>query len=332
MKRFALCLMILGLGCLVLMGCPREYQQAVARQFALNAANRAAQNEVDTYYARREGARIEAERAKRRQEMQRRERPEKNRRRYYEGSVFNGAAHYKGWVENNALNGHGILIMPNGERYEGNFVNNKPNGKGELIFPGGSRKYEGVFADGRIQRGKMFLNGQLTYNGEFDVADTGLINIIRGKWYYSSGNVYEGEFVDGVPSGRGEKRLSSGSVFRGIWVRGKLEGHGEAVFNNGVFVGEFRDGKEVSGTFTSNDGTIISGLFHGSGESTKGIIRYPDGRTYEGEWEGRCSVLGCEARKGYWTLEKPHGDGKMIYPDGEIKSGRWKLGEFVSKN
>ena len=98
---------------------------------------------------------------------------------------------------------------------------------------------------------------------------------------------------------------------------------------NGVFVGELRDNKIYRGTFTGKDGIVLTGIF--SGETKAGAIDYPDGRKYNGEWNGDSVFLGVAVTPGHWSYEKPHGIGKMTYPDGKIEEGIWRKGDFLGK-
>jgi hypothetical protein len=45
-----------------------------------------------------------------------------------------------------------------------------------------------------------------------------------GRYYYSNGNIYEGDWKDDLKSGRGKMNYSNGEVYEGMWVKGKKSG------------------------------------------------------------------------------------------------------------
>ena len=94
-----------------------------------------------------------------------------------------------------------------------------------------------------------------------------------------NGKVYEGEYMDGKPHGRGIMKWRDGRAYEGEFKDGKLHGRGTLKLSDGrVYEGEFKNGK-----------------LHG-----RGIMKWRDGREYEGEWkEG-----------------KMHGHGKLVTDNG----------------
>lgn len=192
--------------------------------------------------------------------------------------------------------------LTNGCHYEGYIFDNKFHGFGTLTCPSGE-KYVGQFRDGK-------------YGGQ-------------GTYTWPSGEKYVGQLRDGKRSGHGTHTSSDGCKYVGQYRDGKRSGHGRSTYINGVFVGEMKEGRVYKGTFTGDDETIITGIF-GDGIGT-GTIIYPDGRRYEGEWNGNAKFLGATIVRGHWTHERPHGFGKMTYLDGTIKEGSWRKGEFFSK-
>ena len=147
----------------------------------------------------------------------------------------------------------------------------------------------------------------------------------------SDGSYYKGQILNRHPHGFGTRTWTTGWKYVGQFRNGKREGQGTEYGTNGTFVGEMKNGRAYKGTFTGKDGTIITGIF---GEGTKsGTIIYPDGRKYEGEWNGDPEFLGTAGTMapGSWSYERPHGIGKMIFPDGTIKEGIWNKGKFLGK-
>ena len=78
---------------------------------------------------------------------------------------------------------------------------------------------------------------------------------------YENGNVYFGEFNDGLPHGLGTYTWFDGDTYVGDWEDGKKNGHGTHTFAGGdTYVGEFKDGKVTGhGTLVSTDGSILNG-------------------------------------------------------------------------
>jgi hypothetical protein len=75
------------------------------------------------------------------------------------------------------LTGKGVWVFANGSRWEGDLLNAKLNGHGREVYPRENESYEG-----------NLLNGK--YEG-------------TGVYRYHDGGVYEGEWHNGIPNGRG---------------------------------------------------------------------------------------------------------------------------------
>jgi hypothetical protein len=67
-----------------------------------------------------------------------------------------------------------------------------------------------------------------------------------------NGKVYEGEYMDGKPHGRGIMKWRDGREYEGEWKEGKMHGHGKLVTDNGLktFEGTFVDNRRDRGTTT----------------------------------------------------------------------------------
>lgn len=99
-------------------------------------------------------------------------------------------------------------------------------------------------------------------------------------------SVYAGEMAAGRPNGKGRLELRSGEVFDGEWVEGRFEGQGwhlDAVGNRheGHFVAGLLDG---GGRLLSATGEIFSGSFVKGRKHGKGTTRLAGGTTYESTW------------------------------------------------
>lgn len=217
--------------------------------------------------------------------------------------LFNSPSFAKGkCVSGNCINGHGTVILPNGERYEGEFKNGKFQ-RGVVNFPNGS-KYEGdVSENGKMTNGYFFEvgkdghvsewkaeNGKLSMslsptgddpseqssfslNATSDAVNSHAIknnctvgDCINGQGteIYSSGDKYVGEFKDGKRSGQGMYIYANGTRDIGEFKNGEMNGQGTKIWANGnKYVGEFKDDKpDGEGTFTKANGTVLSGSWY----------------------------------------------------------------------
>jgi len=282
---------------------------------------------------------------------------------HYKGMLFDNSPHgygtltylggikYAGEFVNGIKNGQGTFTWPSGMNYTGKFKDDVRDGQGTLVFSDGS-KYIGQFKDDKFEG-----HGILTYAdgrkfvGQFkDNQSNG-----QGILTWLSGRKYVGGFKNWVANGHGTLTLANGVVYVGQFKGDKYNGQGTLTFPNGVkcvgqfkdntfigghgtfsspngvFVGEMKNGLAYKGTFTGKDKIVISGIFIGDGKA--GVITYPDGRKYEGEWNGDPEAMGEteKAKLGYWIYERPHGLGKMMYIDGKVEEGIWRKGKFLGK-
>lgn len=95
------------------------------------------------------------------------------------------------------------------------------------------------------------------------------------KW--PDGQVYEGEFKEGLKHGKGSCIFSNKQKYNGYFVMGKYEGKGEFIWEDGMkYVGDFKDNK-----------------INGEGEWI-----WPNGDVYKGNFvEGKCEGYGVERKK-----------------------------------
>mmetsp|Transcript_51429 Transcript_51429/g.65851 ORF Transcript_51429/g.65851 Transcript_51429/m.65851 type:complete len:564 (-) Transcript_51429:142-1833(-) len=119
-----------------------------------------------------------------------------------------------------------------------------------------------------------------------------------GRKRYPSGDLYQGEFVDGVREGRGTLEYSNGNRYTGEWFDNQFHGFG-------VFTwAPFQEGK------ITIRGRRYEGNWENALKSGFGILIMGQGDVYEGNFE--------EDRFG--------GMGTMKLANGDIKSGTWKRG------
>ena len=191
--------------------------------------------------------------------------------------------------------------LTGGETYRGQVMNRFPHGNGQMTWPTGE-SFTGDFYQGRPHG--------------------------RGTMIYRDGSKYDGDWRNGQRSGSGIFTGKDGSKYDGEWLSDVCHGKGTQTSVDGaVFEGDFKDGKPSRGTANLPNRTVISGIW---GDTNRGTIRYPDGRVYEGEWDGN-PLPGTQPSPGVWTEERPNGLGSMTFPDGGKKDGYWRQGEYMGR-
>ncbi|CAI8597061.1 unnamed protein product [Vicia faba] len=195
---------------------------------------------------------------------------------------------------------------------------------------------------------KSFFNG--VYFGEFKSK----VFHGKGKYTWSNGTIYEGDWVDGKKSGKGRiiwpcRKKFKGEVSKndclgneaeknrcvyiGNWKNNKKDGRGTVKWACGdVLDGCWSNGVLMSGVCRFANGDIYTGgfknsFFHGKGESTGSN----DVIIYEGDWvNGKITGKGLltwpsgtnyEAK---FSRSCPRGNGTYTWKDGSIFNGNWK--------
>lgn len=138
----------------------------------------------------------------------------------------------------------------------------------------------------------------------------------QGTVTFTSGAVYEGEWINGTPQGHGKLRYADGDVFIGNFVDGQPYGQGTLII----------DGNEYSGEFKKEGKGLIP---HG-----RGIMRYADGNVYNGEWvDGKREGMGENkyvygaVYNGPWLNDQRSGYGSLRFPNGTVFKGNWYKNE-----
>lgn len=138
-----------------------------------------------------------------------------------------------------------------------------------------------------------------------------------GKFVYSDGSTYEGEFENGMRYGNGKQYFGSDIQYAGQFKDDEFNGKGVLIFSNGnIYVGEFKNG-EYHGLgrlqyFNDEkyEGQFIEGNFNG-----RGTYIWPNGNRYEGSFvNGKCS-----------------GRGKFVTYDGQTYAGIFKNDQYIGK-
>merc|ERR1712029_938604 len=153
-------------------------------------------------------------------------------------------------------------------RYEGE-VNSAgdPEGNGTLEYPGNDeflrQYYEGDFVNKKAKGKYTYPNGDI-YNGQWNDG------VRQGKGTYKykdDGGVYEGDWVNGIKQGSGVYTFGSGDVFTGTYDNNVRHGEGKLVKADGEERSEnWEEGKLISFNITkekkkTSDNTILHKLY-----------------------------------------------------------------------
>lgn len=144
---------------------------------------------------------------------------------------------YIGEFVNRITEGLGEVYLNNSPNYyfKGNFKNNKMNGFGFEKLEDGST-FEGEFENGSKKRGKFLFSNGCIYDGEF------VANKIEnfGIYYWPDGRKYEGNFLNNQIHGKGKFTFSDGRVYEGEYKNGVKDGKGKVIYpDNNVYYGEW---------------------------------------------------------------------------------------------
>ncbi|KAK6943896.1 Phosphatidylinositol-4-phosphate 5-kinase, core [Dillenia turbinata] len=152
-------------------------------------------------------------------------------------------------------------------------------------------------------------------NGEHALSEAAGFRV--GELLLPNGEYYSGSLLGNMPEGSGKYVWSDGCLYEGEWRRGMRQGKGKIQFPSGAFCeGEFSGGYiHGTGTYVSPDKTTYIGrwrlnLKHGLGYQT-----YPNGDVFEGSW-----IQGT-----------PEGPGKYTWANGNVYFGNMKGGRMSGK-
>src|SRR5512145_681773 len=109
----------------------------------------------------------------------------------------------------------------------------------------------------------------------------------NGKYVYSNGFIYEGNFVNGLREGRGMLKGADGSWFDGMWVKDKFEGQGTYVWPNGAkYIGAWTNGVQNGyGIYFYTNGDKYTGYFKDNLFEGEGKYTWADGTSEGGIYE-----------------------------------------------
>lgn len=230
--------------------------------------------------------------------------------------LYPSGAKYVGEFQEGEIHGIGVCYYTDGSKYQGEWVHRYPEGRGTKTF-----------ADG-VKRSGLWLKGQpVDENGELeDVAvaiktsdevdiQSGCISGDckngKGTFGYVNGSRYEGQFIKNQPDGWGAFYELSGEKYVGAFSGGVRHGNGTVYYTDGnKLTGEWKQGEFYGSSFIEK-GQV--GCVQGDCANGRGTYIYKNGEAkYTGEFKNNL----------------PHGQGAVLYANGERYSGEFELGSF----
>ncbi len=158
-----------------------------------------------------------------------------------------------------------------------------------------SKKFS--FAANQLHSGskmnQYYKNG--TYCGLMDLINNKKHG--KGTYTWKNGDVYVGDWNNGVRQGKGTYTWADGDKYVGSFQNGKMHGYGEYFYNSGTlkhYAGNWRnDVRCGKGTMKYRSGSVYTGVFQNNNRHGYGEMLYNDGSSYSGIWENDyMSVLG----------------------------------------
>ena len=159
---------------------------------------------------------------------------------------------YVGELINGKPNGKGTKTFANGNTYSGEWKNGDFHGKGTYINHYGQR-FEGYWENGKIYNGELFYKKGVypnsqdeKYIGELAYSYGSPVPHGEGIYYFSNGDIYNGDFFDWSKEGSGTFTWKNGDSYTGEWSGDKFNGYGVLTKNGIKTEGIWEDGEIVS--------------------------------------------------------------------------------------
>jgi len=156
---------------------------------------------------------------------------------------------------------------------------------------------------------------------------------------YGEKGVYTGALSKStcMPNGKGRLEYEKESRwYEGDWIHGRWTGFGRLSNGDGDFYegGLKNDHKHGTGIMRFADGRVFEGEYI-RGQMIQGKMTYQDGSIYGGSWvdgmrhgRGKCIFVDGSQYEGEFREGNFHGHGKMTWNDGGWYVGNWSNGEM----
>ncbi len=152
----------------------------------------------------------------------------------------------------------------------------------------------------------------------------------NGTYKYSNGDMYTGEWENGVLEGYGRYDWIDGSYYVGYFAAGHREGQGKYVGADGtVLEGKFKNGELVP----------TSGCISGDCANGNGTYKFNNGDIYVGDWKnsmrtgyGRYDWADGSYYIGFFSENNLHGKGSYYSADGTKMIGTFENNQFMKSD
>lgn len=153
--------------------------------------------------------------------------------------AYADGSRYEGAFSNGQLQGQGTFYYTNGDKYTGAFKNNYSHGKGIFFYADGTKTV------GEWVEGEFYGESWVALGKEGCISGDCTNGV--GTYIFKDGAAkYEGQFEEGVASGKGKCTYANGEYYEGFWKNGSFDGLG---------VLHLSDGKKVAGDW--QEGTFL---------------------------------------------------------------------------
>ena len=160
------------------------------------------------------------------------------------GFAFANGDHYEGHFKEGRFDGEGTMRYADGSHYEGEWAGNKRHGMGAMHYPDGEE------VNGRWEQDQYLADwGSLSFTGDTTLLrDCNLAPCEggKGKFVYSDGSRYLGEFSQGQPEGVGVIYYPDGGRYEGGWKQHGPSGKGVMYFADGRVLGGIWENAQLS--------------------------------------------------------------------------------------
>ena len=208
--------------------------------------------------------------------------------------VFANRDYYRGELSNGLMHGLGTMQYANGDEYRGAWADNLRHGRGAMRYANGTE------VDGDWIKGKLQTNwATLGFSG----STAQLVSCNEGcpdgpgRFTYSNGTVYEGQFLDGSPDGAGTVHFTTGDNYYGTFTNHRPNGLGVMHYANGQIEGGIWQ-----------DGSLYRELYASSTEPTDLAET-----TFDPEVRIWAVVVGCAFYQHMKTLRYTDDDAYQVY-------------------
>ncbi|XP_076896660.1 phosphatidylinositol 4-phosphate 5-kinase 6-like [Bidens hawaiensis] len=153
---------------------------------------------------------------------------------------------------------------------------------------------------------------------------------------FSNGDIYMGQWVaENCPHGAGKYLWSDGCMYFGEWCKGKVNGKGKFSWPSGAtYEGQFKNCyMDGEGTLTGSLNHTYKGCWVMNKKHGKGSMSYANGDHYEGDWRkglydgyGTYQWNSGHQYTGQWKRGRMSGNGILIWANGCRFDGNWECG------